>query len=404
VTESHNYGQIALGHIQHIMRTIGGRASCSPEERQAAEYVAGQLTQLGVSQVRLESFQGAISTYWPPMIAFGTALVGVLAALLFNNRWAMVLGALLNTVAVWGFWTELDLNPNWLRRFTPTGASQNAIGVILPVQEVQCRTVICAHLDTHRAPVLASTPTWQRLFNILLLLTFLSMVLSAAAFTLGFLFNLGSIRWVGLATMPLLVFALAMSIQARGAPVSPGANDNTSAVGVALALAEKLAAEPPAHTEVWLVFTGCEEVGAYGMFAFLDAHAEELGAETEYLVLEQVGTGSLQLVTAEGLVIKRPIRSEALLLGRQAGAALPAIGLTEKVGEAYSDALPAIKRGLVAFTITSAPASIGEVSHWHQMSDTVEHIYPETLQQAFDLALEIVQQADRLKGDSSGKG
>jgi hypothetical protein len=395
VTESNYYGQIALNHIQQIMRTIGGRASCSPDERQAAEYVAGQITRLGVSQVRLEPFQSAKSTYWPPMIAFSTALTGVLAALLFGNRWILLIGALLNSIAVWGFWTELDLNPNWLRRFTPTGTSQNALGLILPLQEVHRRTVICAHLDTHRAPLLASTPTWQRLFNILLLLTFLSMVLSAAAFTLGFIFDFGDVRWVGLVTAPLLVFALAMSIQAMGAPISPGANDNTSAVGVALALAEKLTAEPPSHTEVWLVFTGCEEVGAYGMFAFLDAHAKELGPETFYLVLEQVGTGRLQLVTAEGLVIKRPVRSEALSLGRQAGAALPEIGLTEKLGEAYSDALPAIKRGLMALTITSAPASIGEVSHWHTLSDTVEHIYPESLQQAFDLALEIIQPAER---------
>jgi Zn-dependent M28 family amino/carboxypeptidase len=163
---------------------------------------------------------------------------------------------------------------------------------------------------------------------------------------------------------------------------------------VALQLAERLSGEPLAHTEIWLVFTGCEEVGAYGMTAFLDQHAEELGADAFYLVLEQVGTGRLQLVTAEGLVIKRPVREEALSFGRKVGAILPELQLTEKVGEAYSDALPAIQRGFLALTITGNPPSVGEPSHWHQLSDTVQYIDPESLQQAFDFSLEIIRQVD----------
>jgi len=188
--ESTHYGQIALDHTRWIMEEIGGRLSCSPEERRAAEYVAGQLKRMRVSQVVLEPFQAAKSTYWPPILAFSVALVGVLAVILIDSRWVLLLAALLNMMAVWGFWNELDLNPSWLRRFTPFGDSQNAIGVILPVQEVRRRVVICAHLDTHRAPLYTSTVTWQKLFNLLLLLAFMSMVLGGVAFFLGFLLNM----------------------------------------------------------------------------------------------------------------------------------------------------------------------------------------------------------------------
>jgi hypothetical protein len=392
--DSTHYGQIALDHTRWIMETIGGRSSCSPEERRAAEYAAAQLKRLRVSQVELEPFRAAKSTYWPPILAFITALVGVLVALLFDNRWALLIGALLNMMAVWGFWNELDLNPSWLRRFTPFGDSQNASGVILPVQEVRRRVVICAHLDTHRAPLYTSTVTWQKLFNLLLLLAFMGMVLGGVAFFLGFLLALDWTRWIGLAAAPILIFALVISIQAHGAAVSPGANDNTASVGVALALAEALAAEPPSHVETWLVFTGCEEVGAYGMSAYLEAHAAELGPETLYLVLEQIGTGYPQLVAAEGLIIKRPVQNEVLSLGRQASAVLPEIHVKEQIGGAYSDALPAIKRGLPALTIAGDQAAIGEISHWHQMSDTMDHIYLESLQQAFALALEVVRLVD----------
>jgi hypothetical protein len=394
MTQSVPEGRKALEHVRQLMQMFAGRASCSPEERQAGEYIVEQLSRMGVGQVRLESFLGVPSTYAPFIVAFSTALAGALMGALIDFCWVLLLSAGLVSLAVWGFWTELDLHPSWLRRMIPTAPSQNVLGVILPAEELHHRVVICAHVDTHRAPLMFSSPGWQRAFNLLLMLTMLGMVLCAAAYLLGFVFALPGVRWVGLAVTPLVAFSLVMSIQAHRAPLSPGANDNTSAVGVALQLAERLSGEPLAHTEIWLVFTGCEEVGAYGMTAFLDQHAEELGADAFYLVLEQVGTGRLQLVTAEGLVIKRPVREEALSFGRKVGAILPELQLTEKVGEAYSDALPAIQRGFLALTITGNPPSVGEPSHWHQLSDTVQYIDPESLQQAFDFSLEIIRQVD----------
>lgn len=395
LADNDEYARFAFDHIRHILESIGGRASCSPEERQAAQYLAAELSGLGFSQVNIEPFRGAKSTYWPFAVAFGTALLGTLVGLIFNNRWLLGLGGLLNTLAVWGMWRELDIRPNWLRWLTPFGDSQNVIGITQPKKELRRQVVVCAHLDTHRAPIFYSTAAWQSAFNLLLLFTFISMFAGAVTNLLGALFDWASLRWLGLAFAPVQAFALAMCLHAHLAPLSPGANDNTSAVGVTLALAHRLAAEPLAHTEVQFVFTGCEEVGAYGMRAYLDAHAKELGSHTLILVPEQVGTGRLQLVTGEGLVLKRPVRPEALDLGRLAAAALPDLMLTEKLGEAYSDALPAMQRGLTALTITSDPKAIGEESHWHQMSDTLEHIYPDSLKDAYAFILEIILEIDR---------
>lgn len=390
-----DYSRLAYDHIRHILEAIGGRASCSPEERRAAQYVAAELSHLPLSQVSVEPFRSATSTYWPFIVAFGAALLGTLVGPIWDHRWTLAFGGLLNALAAWGVWRELDISPNWLRWLTPFGDSQNVVGVAQPSAQVRRRVVVCAHLDTHRAPIFYSTPAWQRAFSLLLLLTFVSLLLGASAYIAGALFGLLGSRWLGLAFVPVQAFALAMCLHAHRSPLSPGANDNTSAVGVTLALAHRLAAEPLAHTEVQYVFTGCEEVGAYGMSAYLDRHAGEFNPDTLFLVPEQVGTGRLQMVTAEGLVVKRSTRPEALSLGRQAAAALPELGLTEKLGEAYSDALPAIQRGLAALTITNDPAAIGEVSHWHQMSDTLEHIYPQSLQQAFTLLLEIILQIDQ---------
>jgi hypothetical protein len=50
--------QRAIGHIRHLSQAIGGRGSCTPAERQAAEYTAEQMRALGVDDVRLEAVPG----------------------------------------------------------------------------------------------------------------------------------------------------------------------------------------------------------------------------------------------------------------------------------------------------------------------------------------------------------
>ena len=90
-----DYPQKAFEHIVYLSQTIGGRGSCTPQERQASEYAAGQMRSLGLSEVRLEPFRGVPSTYWPFCLAFGAALLGTLAGFFFPLRWVMACSALL---------------------------------------------------------------------------------------------------------------------------------------------------------------------------------------------------------------------------------------------------------------------------------------------------------------------
>jgi hypothetical protein len=50
------YTQKALEQPHYLSETIGGRESCAPAERRAAEYVADQMCLLAVSDVRLEPY------------------------------------------------------------------------------------------------------------------------------------------------------------------------------------------------------------------------------------------------------------------------------------------------------------------------------------------------------------
>jgi hypothetical protein len=91
------------------------------------------------------------------------------------------------------------------------------------------------------------------------------MVLGVLGNGMGALFGWAWVRWIGLAAAAMEIFALVLCLHADLTPFSPGANDDASGVGVILAVAERLFQKPTAHTEVWLAFTGCEEVSAYGI-------------------------------------------------------------------------------------------------------------------------------------------
>jgi acetylornithine deacetylase/succinyl-diaminopimelate desuccinylase-like protein len=396
MTQPEEHTQTALAHIRALSETIGGRGSCTPKERQAAEYVADQMRLLGVADVRLERYRGAPSTYRPYVLAFAAALAGTVLVWAAPGRGTMAAAALLNGLGVWGMLAETDFSGSWVRWFLPGADSQNAVGVLPPAGEVRQRAVLSAHLDTHRTPIFYSSPTWHTLFSVLVAGVFLTVVLSAVAYGLGALFLWIWVRWIGLVAAAILIFALSLFLHADQTPFSPGANDDASGVGVILGLAERLAREPLAHTEVWLALTGCEEASAYGMVAFLNAHQASLGPEAVYLILDQVAVGRLSYVTADGLIIKRKTHPRALALARRAAVAHPDLEVGEHVGIAYTDAAVATKRGLASLSLDSLPvAGEDETAHWHQMSDTLDKVDPKALADAHLFTWQILKEIDQ---------
>jgi hypothetical protein len=387
----------ALNHIRYLSETIGGRGSCTPQEHRAAVYAAEQMKRLGAQDIRIETFLGSPSTYRPYALAFSAGLLSTLLVWIIPSRWALAIASFFNVLGAWGMLVETDFAANWTRWLLPKGQSHNAVGTIPPLDQVKRRAVICAHLDTHRTPIFYSSQTWQALFSLLVGGALLSLVISAVAYGLGVVFAWTWIRWIGLAAALMEVFALAMSLHADLTPFSPGANDNASGVAVALELAAQLVAQPLKNTQVWLAFTGCEETAAYGIAAFLDAHAAELGPDAVYVIIDQVGKGRLEYLTADGLIIKRPTHPQALALARQAAQALPTIESAEQAGLAYTDAAVATKRGLIALTLVAVPPpGSPESIHWHQMSDTIDKIDPSTLYDAHQFTWQVLQILDQV--------
>lgn len=389
-----DYAQRSYNHIQHLSETIGGRGSCTPNERRAAEYVHEKLRETGVSSVDFEEFKGAPSTYLPFILAFSAALLGTLIALVNGSRTALAVGALLNLLGVWAMFAESEFATNWTRWILPTVNTQNVTATIPPQGTVERQVVLCAHLDSHRTPIFYSTTTWQKIFGLAVRGAFLSMVLAALAFGLGALLSWNWLRWAGLLFGAVQIFVLALVISAEFTPYSPGANDNASGTGAILALAERLQQEPLIRTATNFIFTDCEETGVYGIIAYLDKHSDSLGKDAVYIMLDEVGAGQLKTVTEDGLILKHKTHPRAVQLARDAAEGLTS-SVVESAGEAYTDALPATKRGLIAVTVSSAfPNPDKASSHWHQMSDRIEFIDIQTLRDVHTFTWNILQAVD----------
>jgi Iap family predicted aminopeptidase len=256
--------------------------------------------------------------------------------------------------------------------------------------------VLCAHLDTHRTPVFYSSKRWHALFSILVGLSFLIMIAGVLIYATALLFGWENLRWASLGLVPVQLFSLGMCLHADFTPFSPGANDDASGVAAVLALAKRLSKNPLEGTEVHLAFTGCEEVGARGMSAFLEKHGKSLGREAVYIILDEVGLGELKYLTADGPLIKHKTHPRALEAARKAAQALPGKKILEGPGLAYTDALQATKRGLIALTLCTIPdAQSGDESHWHRMSDTLENVHVEDIDNCLTFVWTLLQQLDQ---------
>ena len=391
------YVQRAVEHLRHLAVDIGPRPSTREGERQGARYAAQVLREVGVENVREELFQSGRETYWPYALATGAGLLGNLLYLKRPSRRRGLLAAVLNLLGAWAFYAEANFDDHWGRRLLPKGISQNVIGVIPAAEEARQRVVITSHVDTHRTPIFYNSPVLLRLFSTLVGASFVSLPLSVlVALLRGLAFLPGAKTLLTLAS-GFQAFALAMSLQAETTPHTPGANDNGSGVATTLALAERLVKEPLAHTEVWIVITGCEEVGAYGIDAFLRNHGHEL-RDAYFLNIDMVGVGAPAILTREGLIRSYRPDPELLRLALEVAAEHPDWTAGPHEGGAYTDLGVVIKRGFRGLVIDSLvppdhPAA-KYMGYWHQMRDRFENVEEDCLDKVHAFAWELLRQLD----------
>jgi hypothetical protein len=200
-------------------------------------------------------------------------------------------------------------------------------------------------------------------------------------------------------SLPFGLIALGLfliTIQADFSPYTAGANDNATGAGVVLSLAERLAQAPLAHTEVWAVLSGCEEVGCYGAEAFAQAHCRELG-RAAWITLDSVGgigAGPAYLAQETFLLTTRSA-PDLLALADEIAAQRPELGAySHPFRGAYTEGVIAAKYGFRVLTLVSHRRD-GVLPEWHRPSDIVANVAPDVVEHTETFVWELLQHIDR---------
>jgi hypothetical protein len=377
------------------------RPSASAGERRAAELIARRLEALGCA-VKVERERAHGGYWWPMGLANTLALAGGVAALRSRARQARAAAAVLSGLAAAAIWDDVGGGRLWFRRLllphrdtwnvvAETGDPEAARTIVLIAHHDAAHSGLVFHPALGRlGPRLAPRAHARagKTLPIMYLVWGGSLMILAGAAA-----GLRRLLQAGVAFAGGTVAAMA-DIGIRG--VVPGANDNLSAVGVLLAVAESLRQRPLEGVRVLLVSTGSEESFMEGMQGFARRHFHELDPQrTEMLCLECLGGPGLIVLEGEGMLRMRDYPSqmrEALAdAARQANVEV-ARGIRTV---AATDALIALRAGYEVATLASIDFTKLPLNY-HWPSDRPEALHWETIENAIAVC-------DRLLRGAAGR-
>ena len=184
----------------------------------------------------------------------------------------------------------------------------------------------------------------------------------------------------------------ALAADVARSPTVPGANDNLSAVGALVALAERMSAAPPAGLRVLLVSCGAEEVIQGGIYAFAQRHFPRLDrACTWFLNLDTIGSPELLLVEGEGPFWMQDYCDPGFrdLIARVADRLGPPLRRGVR-SRASTDAVIPSRAGYPTATLASWEPDTKLLSNYHLMSDTPENLRFETVARAVEVVTAVI--------------
>ena len=380
--------------VTYLVDGIGARGSGTSEEAQAAEYVRSVLDGLNIAYEE-QPFRSAASAWRPFAVMLGLAVFATLLAPLFSPA-SSLLAAFLLALSLWLTIRESLLQDTILRRLLPQVDSRSVIGRLLPEGDAQQHIVLVAHLDTHRTPYFHRSRKRQRWFGFMIITAEAGTIINILLYLA---LSLSGQMWLWYASLPFALLHLLMALVCAAVertPFSPGANDNAAAVGTALQVARELREQPLAHTDLWILFSGCEEVGAYGMREFLKEYSPALHG-AQFIDLEMVGQGIPGVVIKEGMF--RRINYDPWLIEEACAAAesvwQPAF---RKEAHAYGESVVTQRAGYPSVTLNTVLAETGKTAVWHRMDDDLDAISPQTIENVVSWVLALLRGLDETAG------
>lgn len=399
--------------LEADVRLLGAieRPSASEGEREAAELIAARLRSSGQhAGVERETAHG--SYWWPLGLLNAIALAGGALAALDGRRRAARrwLGAAAGLFATAGLWDDLSVRRQWFRgRFLPHHATWNVVAQAGDLNALHTVVVVAHHDAAHSGLIFApGLPAlvarrlprlWDRVTRSppLMYLVIggpLLITLGAAA---------GHRRTVAVGIALAGGCTLTFADIGMRRPV-PGANDNLSGVAVVLALARALQRDPVHNLRVMLVSTGSEESFEEGMRGFATRHLAAMPRDkTKVVVVDTVGSPTLTLPEAEGMLVLREYDSDLKALFSSCALAL---GVTLRRGLRFSfssDAQIGLSEGFPTVMLGSVDRYKAP-SNYHWPTDTPENVHYGSVADAAKLVEAVVRRlADRSSGARAGR-
>mgnify|MGYP000215213648 CR=1 FL=1 len=387
-----NPTQSILTHIHYLSETIGPRGSTTPAERLGAEYCRDQFLQLGLSPI-WEEYLSAKSIFTPHLIGAAFFLTAFFIYPLAGSVSAWI-SAVIAIIGLSSELLELGFQPNLFRWLTPKARSQNVFTIIPPQGEHLRDVILIGHIDTQRTPLIFKNYRWVEIYKQFTTIAFVLFAIQIFLSVVGAIFQW---NWIWYAMIPSAISAILLGlicVQANSTPFTKGANDNASAVGMVLGLANEFKHNPLENTRLYCVITGCEEVQHYGAIDFFKRHRQEM-KDPRGIVFELVGCEGPAWCVKEGIIIPFHANPQLVKLAEEISQRHPDWqAYPTKIKGGNSEMSDCIRFHVPAITLFGLDRK-GKAPNWHQEGDTFDKIKPAVIQQFYTLAREMIQQIDQ---------
>lgn len=288
-----------------------------------------------------------------------------------------------------------------ISRLMPHSSASNVIGRVHAAGETRESVVLVANCDSAKSAPLGG----RRLSRAYRLLYVLSFICIIEIMLVGF-FGVGAtltkvsketVTYVWFFSSPfvlyLLFFATLMMFGESRGRYTAGANDNASGLAVMMSVMERLAQEPPEHTDVWGVATGRGCAGGRGMIAFLHRHRHSL-RDALIISIDHCGVGQSKVMTREGTMFgfrcSRRLKRTAFAASTRSTKIELGKG---KNRVKKGDGMVAIVRGYRAVTIGGS--SGGTFSGWRNKNDTLDTLERDSLDRTVKLVSCMLEEIDK---------
>ena len=411
---THLDAQYAFDIVKAICTQVGPGLPSSPQERERAEMIQKELVaHLGAENVVMEEFTLAPGAFLGSLPM--SALLMLLAVLLNISTgrftgvspWLTATAALaFSIVAVLSFVLEYILYFEFVDPLFKKKQSVNVVGTLRKsgTQNVKRLLILSGHHDS------TWEFTWMRFLGYGLYVTVPTVFLGSMAVLAMSIVQLtgvivgnadivraGTLRWVMLAypIVPAILFALFFNRGRRNGGTVPGAADNLSACGIAVAICRFLVNNPstiPADTEIRFISFGSEEAGLRGSRRYAERHLDELKRlDVRLLNIEMVAHPEISILTSDVRGVKNSPEMVRSVVAAAQRARVPYKVKPYPVGGGASDAGSFSQAGLKATTLLPFKIPQQVVAFLHQKRDRPEVLSIDPMLNVLRLATEWIR-------------